>query len=90
MAAPTASASSSPGWLAQLEADGFFVLKDLVSPQNCAQFREQGLAWLEKFPHGFNRSDQSTWTRHHLPYGITSAPLLPSQHTMRLEFWTVE
>ena len=64
---------SSPDWQLQLERDGFVVLPNRVSAEDCAEFREQALSWLEKFPHGFKRDDRSTWTSEHLPYSVTSA-----------------
>ncbi|KKY37934.1 putative phytanoyldioxygenase [Diaporthe ampelina] len=62
---------SSPDWQLQLERDGFVVLPNRVSAEDCAEFREQALSWLEKFPHGFKRDDRSTWTSEHLPYSVT-------------------
>lgn len=64
--------SSRPDWQLQLERDGFVVLPNRVSAEDCAEFREQALSWLEKFPHGFNRDERSTWTSEHLPYSVTS------------------
>lgn len=65
-------ADSRPDWQLQLERDGFVVLPNRVSAEDCAEFREQALSWLEKFPHGFKRDDRSTWTSEHLPYSVTS------------------
>lgn len=59
-----------PGWLASLERDGFVVVPGVVPADDCADFREEALRWLEKFPHGFKRDDKSTWTSEHLPYSI--------------------
>lgn len=62
---------SSPDWQLRLEQDGFVVLPQRVSAEDCAEFREQALSWLEKFPHGFKRDDRSTWTSEHLPHSVT-------------------
>lgn len=61
---------SKPEWLTKLEQDGFVVVPGVVSPGDCAEFREEALRWLEKFPHGFKREDRSTWTAEHLPYSV--------------------
>lgn len=63
---------SKPDWQLRLERDGFVVLPNRVSVEDCAEFREQALSWLERFPHGFKRDDRSTWTSEHLPYSVTS------------------
>ncbi|KAJ0107200.1 hypothetical protein J7T55_007570 [Diaporthe amygdali] len=63
--------SSSPDWQLRLEQDGFVVLPNRISAEDCAEFREEALSWLEKFPHGFKRNDRSTWTSEHLPYSVT-------------------
>lgn len=59
-----------PEWLTSLERDGFVVVPGVVSTNDCAEFREEALRWLEKFPHGFKRNDKSTWTSEHLPYSV--------------------
>lgn len=59
-----------PDWLKNLERDGFVVVPGVVSTDDCAEFREEALGWLEKFPHGFKRHDKSTWTSEHLPYSF--------------------
>lgn len=64
--------SSSPDWQLRLERDGFVVLPNRISAEDCAEFREEALSWLERFPHGFKRDDRSTWTSQHLPYSVTS------------------
>lgn len=62
---------SKPDWQLRLERDGFAVVPNRVSPGDCAEFREQALSWLERFPYGFKRDDRSTWTSEHLPYSVT-------------------
>lgn len=77
---------SRPDWQLRLERDGFAVVPNRVSPEDCADFREQALSWLEGFPYGFRRDDRSTWTSEHLPYSVTSdkaSPIHPSQVTQR-------
>ena len=64
--------SSRPDWQLRLEQDGYVVIPNRVSPDDCAEFREEALSWLERFPHGFKRDDRSTWTSEHLPYSVTS------------------
>lgn len=61
---------SKPEWQQKLERDGFVVVPGLVSTEDCAEFREEALSWLEKFPHGFKRDDKETWTSEHLPYSV--------------------
>lgn len=62
--------ASKPEWQLQLEQDGFYVVPNVVSPEDCAEFQEQALQWLEKFPHGFKRHDRSTWDAEHLPWAV--------------------
>lgn len=64
-------AAFKPEWQLQLELDGFVVIQNRISPEDCAEFREKALSWLERFPHGFKRDDRSTWTREHLPSSVT-------------------
>lgn len=64
------ASDAKPEWLTNLERDGFAVVPGVVSTDDCAEFREEALRWLEKFPHGFKRDDRSTWTAEHLPYSI--------------------
>lgn len=61
---------SKPEWQQKLEQDGFVVVPGVVSPQDCTEFCEEALNWLEKFPHGFKRDDRSTWTSENLPYSV--------------------
>lgn len=61
---------SKPAWQTRLEEDGYVVVPGLVSAEDCAEFREEALRWLEKFPHGFKRDDRSTWTAENLPYSV--------------------
>lgn len=63
--------SSKPAWYLQLERDGYVILPNVVPKDDCAEFREEALKWLAKFPHGFKLDDRSTWTAEHLPYGVT-------------------
>lgn len=62
---------TKPEWVAQLEKDGYYVVPGAVPKETCPEFRNEALDWLEKFPHGFRRSDRSTWTAEHLPYNGT-------------------
>jgi hypothetical protein len=64
--------SPKPDWQLRLEQDGFVVLPKRISPEDCAEFREQALSWIERFPHGFKRDNRSTWTGEHLPQSVTS------------------
>lgn len=66
-----AESDAKPEWLTSLERDGFVVVPGVVSQDDAAEFREEALRWLERFPHGFKRDDRSTWTANNLPYGIT-------------------
>lgn len=68
---PTHITMTKPQFLIDLERDGYVVVPGAVPPEACAEFREQALQWLEKFPNGFDRNDRSTWTAEHLPYGVT-------------------
>lgn len=61
---------SKPEWQQRLEEDGFVVVPGVVSPEDCTEFCEEALDWLEKFPHGFKRDDRSTWTSENLPYSV--------------------
>jgi hypothetical protein len=63
--------SSKPDWQLQLEKDGFVVVPKRISPEDCVEFREKALSWLERFPYGFKRDDRSTWTADHLPHCVT-------------------
>ena len=36
-----------PTWLNELEENGFAVVKGVVPPKDCADFREAALDWLE-------------------------------------------
>ncbi|KUI66788.1 hypothetical protein VM1G_02266 [Cytospora mali] len=60
----------NPEWQQKLERDGFAVIPNRIPLEDCAEFREEALSWLEKFPHGFKRDDRSTWTSEHLPWSI--------------------
>lgn len=62
--------NANPDWQSQLEQDGFVVVPSRIPLDQCAEFREEALGWLEKFPHGFRWDDRSTWTSRHLPWGI--------------------
>lgn len=64
------TAALKPEWQVKLETNGFVVVPGVVPVEDCAEFREEALAWLEKFPHGFRRDDRATWTEQHLPYSI--------------------
>lgn len=66
----TDTTASKPEWQQKLEQDGFVVVPGVVSAHDCAEFREEALRWLEKFPHGFERDDKDTWTSEHLPYSV--------------------
>lgn len=61
---------SKPQWQVKLEEDGYVVIPGVISSSDCAEFREEALSWLEKFPHGFKRDDKLTWTSEHLPYSV--------------------
>lgn len=58
--------ATKPEWFVKLEQDGYTVVPGVVSAEDCAEFREEALKWLERFPHGFRRDDRSTWTAEHL------------------------
>lgn len=62
---------AKPDWLSDLERDGYVVVQGVIPKQDCAEFRDEALKWLEKFPHGFKKDDRSTWTDEHLPHSIT-------------------
>lgn len=57
-----------PEWLTTLEREGFVVVPNVVPRDTCQEFQEQALLWLERFPHGFERGDRSTWDGWHLPF----------------------
>lgn len=58
-----------PQFLQDLERQGYVVVPNVVPQASCEEFKEDALTWLESFPHGFKRDDQSTWTEEHLPFG---------------------
>ncbi|ORY60782.1 uncharacterized protein BCR38DRAFT_374424 [Pseudomassariella vexata] len=58
-----------PSWLQDLERDGFVVVPQVVLKDVCDDFVESGWAWLESFPHGFQRDARSTWNENCLPFG---------------------
>jgi hypothetical protein len=62
---------TKPQFLIDLERNGYVVVPRAVPAEACAEFRDEALAWLEKFPYGFKRGDPATWTEDHLPQGVT-------------------
>ncbi|KAK4579943.1 hypothetical protein LTR86_000144 [Recurvomyces mirabilis] len=58
-----------PEWQADLEENGYAVVRNVIPKQSCDDFVESSLKWLETFPHGFKRDDRSTWKTEHLPWG---------------------
>jgi hypothetical protein len=67
-----------PQFLIDLERDGYVVVPGVVGKEECAEFQEASLKWLESFPYGFKRDDRSTRTRENLPEGATWVPSCPS------------
>ena len=64
-----ASKMTRPEWQADLEENGYAVVRNVIPKQSCDDFVESSLKWLETFPHGFKRDDRSTWKTEHLPWG---------------------
>ncbi|TVY45737.1 hypothetical protein LSUB1_G000401 [Lachnellula subtilissima] len=54
-------------WRDDLFRDGFVVLKGLISMENSERYIQDMFSWLEKFPFGFDRNDEKTWTPEYLP-----------------------
>lgn len=61
------TAAKHGDWRDDLFRDGFVVVKGVVSAEKSQLYTEQMFDWLEKFPFGFDRKDQNTWTEEHLP-----------------------
>lgn len=64
------SAGSAP-WLQQLATDGFIVIPNVIPKDKIDWYIEQSQQWLEKFPLGYDRNDNSTWDAEHLPFSQT-------------------
>jgi len=54
-------------WRDDLFRDGFVVLKGLISTEDSERYKQDMFSWLEKFPFGFDRNDEKTWTPEYLP-----------------------
>ncbi|KAK6909667.1 hypothetical protein L486_00686 [Kwoniella mangroviensis CBS 10435] len=62
---------TKPQFLIDLERDGYVVVPNVISKEQCKEFQQKAWEWLESFPYGFKRDDKSTWTNEHLPYSTT-------------------
>lgn len=52
---------------ADLECDGYAIVKGAVPKERAAAYCEKGVSWLEGFDGlGFKRDDVSTWNADHL------------------------
>jgi len=56
-----------PQWMADLERDGFVLVKGVVSKEKVAEYAKAGEDWLEGFNLGYKRDDPSTWDVKNLP-----------------------
>jgi hypothetical protein len=54
-------------WRDDLFQNGYAIIKNAIPASRAAVYVESMTKWLEKFPHGFDRDDPSTWTEEHLP-----------------------
>lgn len=50
-----------------LDANGFAVVKHVISPEQAAAYVDRAYTWLEGFGKGFDRNDRSTWKVQNLP-----------------------
>ncbi|KAJ5373312.1 hypothetical protein N7517_005318 [Penicillium concentricum] len=53
-------------WRDELFQNGYVLVKNAISPARCEYYIDKMFQWLESFPFGFDRNDQSTWTEEHL------------------------
>lgn len=68
---PQLNTSESFGdWRDQLVADGYVVLKNVISQDKANHYLDGLFDWLETFPYGFKKSDSSTWGPENLPAHI--------------------
>ncbi|TVY36939.1 hypothetical protein LOCC1_G006643 [Lachnellula occidentalis] len=54
-------------WRADLERDGYVVVKNAVPQDRAAQYCSQALSWLSSFGTALSIADPSTWTNANLP-----------------------
>lgn len=54
-------------WMADLERDGFAVIKGAVPAERAAVYAEKAYDWLESLAMGFKRDDPRTGRNEHLP-----------------------
>lgn len=54
-------------WRDDLEANGFVVLKSVISPAKAVEYQKRALEWLSSFGSSFDISNPETWTKENLP-----------------------
>ncbi|KAK8223776.1 hypothetical protein HDK77DRAFT_44631 [Phyllosticta capitalensis] len=54
-------------WRDDFHRDGCAVVKNVISPERAAYYRQKQIEWLQSFNRGFDPNDESTWTQDHLP-----------------------
>lgn len=77
-----------PAWKADLDRDGYVVIKNVVPPERCVDYSDRALGWLEGFDLGFKRDNPKTWDQDHMP--IHGAGGLHTQYGVPHEDWVWE
>lgn len=54
-------------WRDDFFAKGYAIIKNAITPERAAYYRQKQIEWLQSFGRGFDPNDESTWTQEHLP-----------------------
>ncbi|GIZ45512.1 hypothetical protein CKM354_000867500 [Cercospora kikuchii] len=54
-------------WRDEFHKDGFAIVKNVITQERAAYYRQKQIDWLQSFGLGFDPNDESTWTQNHLP-----------------------
>ncbi|KAK8159714.1 hypothetical protein IWX90DRAFT_390525 [Phyllosticta citrichinensis] len=74
-------------WRDEFHKNGCAVIKNVISPERAAYYRQKQIEWLQSFGRGFDPNDESTWTQEHLPVNFKGSMYFAYSSTHEKFVW---
>lgn len=70
-------------------ANGYAVIKGVLSKESAKGYQSKALDWLESFPLGFDRNDKSTWKKENVPQSFKGGMYLHFRAAHEKYVWDI-
>ncbi|KAI9661857.1 MAG: hypothetical protein M1821_009096 [Bathelium mastoideum] len=64
---PDLAGKSYGDWRDDFHKNGFAIIRNVISRERAAYYRQRQIDWLQSFKLGFDPNNEETWTQEHLP-----------------------